>query len=87
MLNGILQFFHRYGQTGSGKTYTMGTAYSSGGSSHGVIPRAMQEIFSRVELGKGKLEFQLRVSFIEVTINFLTLQKLAVFFFDFTFYF
>ncbi|XP_024400613.1 kinesin-like protein KIN-4C isoform X1 [Physcomitrium patens] len=55
-----------YGQTGSGKTYTMGTGYTVGGSTEGVIPQVMQTIFKRIETLKHKADFQLRVSFIEI---------------------
>ncbi|KAG0613527.1 hypothetical protein M758_6G110100 [Ceratodon purpureus] len=55
-----------YGQTGSGKTYTMGTGYTVGGSTDGVIPQVMQTVFKRIETLKHKADFQLRVSFIEI---------------------
>ncbi|KAG0589833.1 hypothetical protein KC19_1G052000 [Ceratodon purpureus] len=55
-----------YGQTGSGKTYTMGTAYTVGGSSEGVIPKVMETIFKKIETLKASSDFQLRVSFIEI---------------------
>lgn len=52
-------------QTGSGKTYTMGTACKEG-SHIGIIPRAMAALFDKIENLKTQVEFQLRVSFIEV---------------------
>lgn len=52
-------------QTGSGKTYTMGTACKEG-SHIGIIPRAMAALFDKIENLKSQVEFQLRVSFIEV---------------------
>nr|AMS24212.1 kinesin 4-Ic protein [Marsilea vestita] len=55
-----------YGQTGSGKTYTMGTGYTVGGSTEGVIPKVMQMIFDRVAELKSKADFHIRVSFIEI---------------------
>ncbi|KAG0626408.1 hypothetical protein M758_2G123600 [Ceratodon purpureus] len=55
-----------YGQTGSGKTYTMGTGYTVGGSTEGVIPQVMQTIFKKMETLKHKADFQIRVSFIEI---------------------
>ncbi|KAJ0085394.1 hypothetical protein Patl1_08660 [Pistacia atlantica] len=55
-----------YGQTGSGKTYTMGTNYSGEGSSFGIIPKVMENIFERVEADKESTEFLIRVSFIEI---------------------
>ncbi|KAL3684384.1 hypothetical protein R1sor_002406 [Riccia sorocarpa] len=55
-----------YGQTGSGKTYTMGTGYTVGGSTEGVIPQVMDTIFHRVDSLREKVDFQIRVSFIEI---------------------
>lgn len=55
-------------QTGSGKTYTMGTGYTVGGSTHGVIPQVMEFIFRQIESLKKKADFQIRVSFIEVCV-------------------
>ncbi|XP_010254537.1 PREDICTED: kinesin-like protein KIN-4C [Nelumbo nucifera] len=55
-----------YGQTGSGKTYTMGTNYTGEANSGGIIPKFMETIFSSVETMKEKIEFLIRVSFIEI---------------------
>lgn len=55
-----------YGQTGSGKTFTMGTGYTVGGSTHGVIPQVMEFIFKQIGTLKKKADFQIRVSFIEI---------------------
>ena len=58
-------------QTGSGKTYTMGTGYTVGGSTEGVIPKVMAMIYKKVASLKSKAEFQIRVSFIEVLVMWL----------------
>ncbi|KAK9792731.1 hypothetical protein WJX73_010908 [Symbiochloris irregularis] len=55
-----------YGQTGSGKTYTMGSAFAPGGASSGVIPRAMSDIFERIESAPKESEFTIRVGFVEI---------------------
>ncbi|KAK9130015.1 hypothetical protein Sjap_010502 [Stephania japonica] len=55
-----------YGQTGSGKTYTMGTNYNTESNSIGIIPKVMENIFSKVEETKDNSEFLIRVSFIEI---------------------
>ncbi|KAL4279291.1 hypothetical protein GQ457_03G033960 [Hibiscus cannabinus] len=55
-----------YGQTGSGKTYTMGTNYTGEGSSGGIIPKVMENMFKRVEASKHSTEILIRVSFIEI---------------------
>lgn len=69
----LVAFVFLSSQTGSGKTYTMGTGYTVGGSTDGVIPQVMQTIFKRIETLKHKADFQLRVSFIEVCfLYFLT---------------
>lgn len=52
-------------QTGSGKTYTMGTGCRDG-SHTGIIPLVMNALFSKIDALKHQVEFQLRVSFIEV---------------------
>ncbi|KAJ7517209.1 hypothetical protein O6H91_21G014700 [Diphasiastrum complanatum] len=66
LFNGYNATVLAYGQTGSGKTYTMGTAYTAGGGTEGIIPQAMEMIFARVESLKDKADFQIRVSFIEI---------------------
>lgn len=56
-----------YGQTGSGKTYTMGSAFPQEENTHyrGVIPQAMEAIFSRISEIQGS-EFTIRVGFVEI---------------------
>ncbi|CAM6093435.1 unnamed protein product [Calypogeia fissa] len=70
LVDGLFQGFNAtvlaYGQTGSGKTYTMGTGYTVGGSTEGVIPRVMETIFAKMESLQAKADFQIRVSFIEI---------------------
>ncbi|XP_066397176.1 LOW QUALITY PROTEIN: kinesin-like protein KIN-4A [Miscanthus floridulus] len=69
LVDGLFQGYNAtvlaYGQTGSGKTYTMGTACKEG-SRIGIIPRAMAALFDKIENLKSQVEFQLRVSFIEI---------------------
>ncbi|KAL6597013.1 hypothetical protein ACP70R_047147 [Stipagrostis hirtigluma subsp. patula] len=69
LVDGLFQGYNAtvlaYGQTGSGKTYTMGTACKEG-SHIGIIPRAMAALFEKIESLKSQVEFQLRVSFIEI---------------------
>ena len=57
-----------YGQTGSGKTYTMGSAFpqTCASEEQGVIPRAMESIFQRVERMKESKEFTIKVGFVEI---------------------
>ncbi|RID77581.1 hypothetical protein BRARA_A00480 [Brassica rapa] len=50
-----------YGQTASGKTYTMGMGTNCG-TSDGIIPKVMEDVFTRVEAVKS----QIRVSFLEI---------------------
>ncbi|KAI5065342.1 hypothetical protein GOP47_0020037 [Adiantum capillus-veneris] len=70
LVEGLFQGYNAtvlaYGQTGSGKTYTMGTGYTVGGSTEGIIPKVMELIFDRVTALKDRSEFQIRVSFIEI---------------------
>ncbi|KAL5206006.1 hypothetical protein ABZP36_034215 [Zizania latifolia] len=69
LVDGLFQGYNAtvlaYGQTGSGKTYTMGTACKEG-SLIGIIPQAMAALFDKIEKLKNQVEFQLRVSFIEI---------------------
>ena len=57
-----------YGQTGSGKTWTMGSGYTSGltEDEFGIIPRVIRLIFEEVEKRKGKTEFIIKCSFLEI---------------------
>ena len=54
-----------YGQTGSGKTYTMGSAFTPGGNTQGVIPKVMDSIFERITCSKDA-EYTVRVGFVEI---------------------
>lgn len=54
-----------YGQTGSGKTYTMGSAFTPGGNTQGVIPKVMDSIFERITSNKDA-EYTVRVGFVEI---------------------
>ncbi|KAG6400314.1 hypothetical protein SASPL_137140 [Salvia splendens] len=69
LVDGLFQGYNAtvlaYGQTGSGKTYTMGTSLKDGVHT-GLIPKAMSALFSKIEMLKHEIEFQLSVSFIEI---------------------
>ncbi|XP_071925363.1 kinesin-like protein KIN-4A isoform X4 [Coffea arabica] len=69
LVDGLFQGYNAtvlaYGQTGSGKTYTMGTSFKDGCQT-GLIPQAMNALFSKIETLKHQTEFQLHVSFIEI---------------------
>ncbi|KAH9314827.1 hypothetical protein KI387_023454 [Taxus chinensis] len=70
LVDGLFQGYNAtvlaYGQTGSGKTYTMGTAYTLGGNTEGIIPKVMEAIFKKVEELRHQGEILLKVSFIEI---------------------
>ncbi|RID76789.1 hypothetical protein BRARA_B03741 [Brassica rapa] len=66
LFNGYNATVLAYGQTGSGKTYTMGTNYGGDGTSGGIIPRVMEDIFTKAEATKDSTELLIRVSFIEI---------------------
>lgn len=57
-----------YGQTGSGKTFTMGTSQRLNilEEDLGIIPRVIGSIFEEVAQRKGKAEFVLKISFLEI---------------------
>jgi hypothetical protein len=68
VVNGFNATVFAYGQTGSGKTYTMGNAMGADGDmpSEGIIPAAVDDIFSHMEASIGNASFQLSLSFMEV---------------------
>ena len=55
-----------YGQTGSGKTYTMMGADIGDGSSKGIIPRIVEQIFDSIMRSDGSIEFTVKVSYMEI---------------------
>lgn len=56
-----------YGQTGSGKTHTMGTAFDGSLDENvGVIPRAMHDIFERINQRSAEFDFVIKCSFMEL---------------------
>ena len=57
-----------YGQTGSGKTHTMGTAEAAAdvGAAAGLIPRALNELFSRAHAADSGLSCAASCTFIEI---------------------
>lgn len=56
-----------YGQTGSGKTHTMGTAFDGSLDENvGVIPRAMHDIFERINKLSDTYDFVVKCSFMEL---------------------
>ena len=56
--------YHSYGQTGGGKTYTM---EGGDGERRGMIPRAVEQIFRKIEeLKKLDWSFKMKAEFFEV---------------------
>lgn len=55
-----------YGQTGSGKTYTMGSSMGQGGSSMGIIPRVIHELFARIDSQKSEAVYVVRCTYVEI---------------------
>ncbi|RZF44783.1 hypothetical protein LSTR_LSTR000735 [Laodelphax striatellus] len=80
LVNGSLQGYNAtllaYGQTGSGKTYTMGTGFdvSVNEEQVGIIPRAINQIFSGIddlcskakEAGEAPPQFKVAAQFLEL---------------------
>ena len=54
-----------YGQTGSGKTYTMGSQFIPNEEPRGVIPDALNSMFTKIAEAKDT-SFSMRVGFIEI---------------------
>jgi kinesin family protein 3/17 len=68
-LEGYNATIFAYGQTGTGKTYTMeGFKYSLTDENRGIIPRAIEDIFSYIEAGSKDEEvtFMVRASYIQI---------------------
>jgi kinesin family protein 4/21/27 len=61
-----------YGQTGSGKTYSMGTCPSSNPADEGIIQRAVNDMFYRID-HDDEWTFNVSVSFLEVSVMQLLL--------------
>ena len=55
-----------YGQSGSGKTYTMYGNDLYDENSKGIIPRIVEEIFKRVEKSDRNIDFQIKLSVMEI---------------------
>ena len=55
-----------YGQSGSGKTYTMYGNDIYDNNSKGIIPRVVEEIFKRVEKADRDIDFQFKLSVLEI---------------------
>ncbi|MCO5595992.1 hypothetical protein L7F22_050044 [Adiantum nelumboides] len=72
LFNGYNATVLAYGQVkessfeGSGKTYTMGTGYTVGCSNDGIIPKVMELLYKKMERASEKVDYQVRVSFIEI---------------------
>lgn len=69
-LEGYNATIFAYGQTGTGKTYTMeGFKYSLTDDNRGIIPRAIEDIFSYIDMEGSKDEevtFMVRASYIQI---------------------
>jgi len=55
-----------YGQSGSGKTYTMYGNDLFDENLKGIIPRIVEEIFNRVEKSDNNIDFQIKLSVMEI---------------------
>ena len=55
-----------YGQSGSGKTYTMYGNDLYDENTKGIIPRVVEEIFRRVEKSDVNIDFELKLSVVEI---------------------
>jgi kinesin family member C1 len=58
-----------YGQTGSGKTYTMGTEAFSDESDKGIVPRAVDQVLSKLQAYPESERPQAKVMFQEIYLD------------------
>ena len=72
-LEGFNSTIFAYGQTGSGKTHTMGSSFQDGvaapaepDESSGLIPRALGELFAKLEAAGETTSCKAKASFIEI---------------------
>jgi len=64
-LDGFNGTIFAYGQTGSGKTFTMNGVLENP-ELEGLIPRIIKEIFERIATGSSDIEYNVKVSMIEI---------------------
>jgi hypothetical protein len=76
VMSGVNACVIAYGQTGAGKTYTVfgpsmdtATVAAENASELGVIPRAAHDIFERVEMDKGKFEYKVYVTYMQIYLD------------------
>lgn len=66
ILKGFNGTIFAYGQTGSGKTHTMQGPDIHDAEWKGIIPRMIETIFNHIEEAEEKLEFMVKVSYMEI---------------------
>ena len=76
VMSGVNACVIAYGQTGAGKTYTVfgpsmdaTTVTAENASELGVIPRAAHDIFERIEQDKGKYEYKVYVTYMQIYLD------------------
>ena len=62
VMNGFHATVLAYGQTGSGKTFTMDGLVDAHPTDHGIIPRAITELFRQVEKRRAELDDSVKIS-------------------------
>jgi kinesin family member 5 len=66
VLEGFNGTIFAYGQTSSGKTHTMTGPNVENIDQQGIIPRMVRTVFTRIESAQDTIEFQVKVSMIEI---------------------
>jgi len=66
VLEGFNGTIFAYGQTSSGKTHTMTGPNVENVEQQGIIPRMVRTVFTRIESAQDTIEFQVKVSMIEI---------------------
>jgi len=64
ILQGFNSTIMAYGQTGTGKTFTMEGGITE--SSHGILPRSIDEIFKYITINQDKYSFFTKVSYLQI---------------------
>ena len=66
VLSGYNATVFAYGQTSSGKTHTMEGSDIHDRDSRGIVPRALESLFSGVEQAEDSVEFSFKVTYVEI---------------------
>lgn len=71
VLDGVSACVMCYGQTGSGKTHTLSNLDMSDPAQNGVMPRAFQSLFDRIDEGEVDAKFDVSVQYVQIYLELI----------------